>query len=572
MFSYRSLRSPGAVISCAALSRALFCALSCALYCALSCALPAAHAGTPFQQHHPVALLDAFRPIGAAGNNLVHPAFDPVPGSAQLALAPPNFRPGTQDGLVDGPNPRTVSNVIAGGIGLDGSNAESVDARASAWLYVFGQFVDHDIALESNSPGGVPIPIAVPPGDPVFSGAAIAMTRDARDPRTGTITTSVAGYLDLSQLYGSTLDVAASLRDAGGMLRTSHDGAALQIVDGQFIAGDARINENPELAATTILFMREHNAWVAELRSQHPGWRGDQLYEMARAITTAEYQHIVYAEYLPLLIGPVLPAYGGYRADVSAQALQEFTTVAFRVGHTQVSAMQAGIDNHGVETFHQPLAEAFFNSAEQTLQNGIDPLLRNISAEYAQATDVYTVAALRNLLFAPLPGGNVDQVDLIAIDIQRARDVGVATLAQMRRVLGLPAYRTWADLTPDPRLQSAFRQLYGSVDQVDLFMGGLAERHAPGAVVGPTFQAIIARQFGALRDGDRFYWENQAFDAATRRIIAGTRLADIILRNTDTTRLADHAFIAATRWPRASVWRPGVPIDTRGRAPLGPGR
>ena len=40
---------------------------------------------------------------------------------------------------------------------------------------------------------------------------------------------------------------------------------------------------------------------------------------------------------------------------------------------------------------------------------------------FAQASDVYTVAVLRNLLFAPLVGGDVDQTDLIAIDIQRER-------------------------------------------------------------------------------------------------------------------------------------------------------
>lgn len=544
--------------------RSFAAATSCAVAC---CAISLAHAGVPFQQHHAIALLDAFRPIGAVGNNLVHPGFNPVPGSALRTLAPLNFKPGTVDGLVDGPNPRRVSNVIAGGRGIDGTDAQTTDRRASAWLYVFGQFVDHDIALESNRPGGAPIPILVPPGDPVFPGAVIAMTRDERDPRTRTIVTRVAGFLDLSQLYGSTEEVAASLRNPDGRLKTSHGGSALQVADGRFIAGDLRVNENPELAAVTILFMREHNAWVAELQNQNPGWRGDQLYEMAKAITTAEYQHIIYTEYLPLLIGPVLPAWRGYNPHISAQALQEFTTVAFRVGHTQVSETQSGIDNHGVDVFSQSLAEAFFNTAEQTLQNGIDPLLRNVTAEFSQATDAYTVPVLRNLLFSPLPGGNVDQMDLIAIDIQRARDVGVATLAQMRRALGLRAYRSWADLTPDPRLQMQFRQLYGSVDQVDLFMGGSTERHAPGAVVGETFQAIIAHQFRALRDGDRFYWENQGFDRATRDTIGATTLSDILLRNTDSTSMPRAAFVAARRPPRTSVWRPGVAIDTHGRMP-----
>jgi peroxidase len=78
---------------------------------------------------------------------------------------------------------------------------------------------------------------------------------------------------------------------------------------------------------------------------------------------------------------------------------------------------------------------------------------------------------------------------------------------------------------------------------VDLFMGGLAEAHAKGAAVGPTFQAIIARQFDALRTGDRFFWQNQNFDRNTAAMIAQTTLASIIRRNTDTTSIAAHVFL-----------------------------
>ena len=40
------------------------------------------------------------------------------------------------------------------------------------------------------------------------------MYRSTRDSKTNTIINTVAGYLDLSQLYGSTEAIAASLRNA----------------------------------------------------------------------------------------------------------------------------------------------------------------------------------------------------------------------------------------------------------------------------------------------------------------------------------------------------------------------
>ena len=306
------------------------------------------------QNRHAIAALPEVRPIGGGGNNLSNPALDAVPGAAELALAPLRFAPGTADGLVDGPNPRLISNEIAGGTGADGDDSQTADPRASAWLYVFGQFLDHDLSLERSVPNGPPIPITVPAGDPVFGqGTTIAMTRDIRSNETRTAINTVAGYLDLSQLYGSTAAVAAKLRTPDGSLASSNEGRALPIVGDAFVAGDARVMENPELTAVTTLFMREHNTWADRIRTQNPEWSGDQVYDMARSIVTAEYQTIVYREYLPVLIGPVLGPYKGYDERVNAQVTQEFSTAAFRVGHSQISEEQTGIDNHGVEVFTQ---------------------------------------------------------------------------------------------------------------------------------------------------------------------------------------------------------------------------
>jgi peroxidase len=102
-------------------------------------------------------------------------------------------------------------------------------------------------------------------------------------------------------------------------------------------------------------------------------------------------------------------------------------------------------------------------------------------------------------------------------------------------------------VSSDPATQAALKQAYGTVDKIDLWTGGLAEDHVAGAVVGQTFGLIIGRQFAALRDGDRLYFENQGFDQQTLNAIKHTTLSDLILRDTDTTSMQADAFVATER-------------------------
>ena len=95
-------------------------------------------------------------------------------------------------------------------------------------------------------------------------------------------------------------------------------------------------------------------------------------------------------------------------------------------------------------------------------------------------------------------------------------------------------------------MQKNLQAVYTNIENVDLFMGGLAEAHAAGAIVGPTFQAIIGAQFQALRTGDRFFWLNEGFDPQTASMIADTKLSDILIRNTDIINLQSNVFIEAS--------------------------
>lgn len=50
--------------------------------------------------------------------------------------------------------------------------------------------------------------------------------------------------------------------------------------------------------------------------------------------------------------------------------------------------------------------------------------------------------------------------------------------------------------------------MYDDVQDIDLFVGGVSEIPEPGALLGPTFATIAAKQFDILKHGDRFFYDD----------------------------------------------------------------
>ncbi len=70
-------------------------------------------------------------------------------------------------------------------------------------------------------------------------------------------------------------------------------------------------------------------------------------------------------------------------------------------------------------------------------------------------------------------------------------------------------------------LQAQLATIYGDVDNIDAWVGGLAEDHLPSASVGPLVHAALVDQFTRLRDGDRFFYAGDA-------VLAGSDITAVI--------------------------------------------
>ena len=259
----------------------------------------------------------------------------------------------------------------------------------------------------------------------------------------------------------------------------------------------------------------------------------------------AEIQHITYDEFIPALMGNnALGAYTGYNPKVNPSISAEFSVAAFRIGHTLLNANVDFFNNDGSES-HDPLDFSGSADSPGTLsQDGttVDNILKYLTGDNAQEVDLHIEDSFRNFLFDP---SNTAGLDLNAIDIQRGRDLGLPDYNTVRAAYGLPKVKTFSQITSDPVLQTALKNLYGNVNNIDLFVGGLAENHLSGSSVGATFTAIMVNQFSRLRAGDRL-WYQRTFTGADLKAIQQTTLADVISRNTSIDNLQSRVFFFTT--------------------------
>jgi hypothetical protein len=482
----------------------------------------------------------AFRTIDGTCNNLDNPEWGSA-GSELLRESGYGYGPDNSLAGSDRQSPRIISNIVASQEG-DVLNKY----HASDFIWQWGQFLDHDIDL---TPSATQIEYApIPVEDDETFEQDIRFSRSMHnngDPREQINT--ITAFIDASNVYGSDSSTAAMLRVPDSyLLKVEYDedlGDLLPEYGGFFMAGDVRANEQIGLTAMHTLFVREHNRVAQDIAEKHQEITDDDvIFQIARKVVGAEIQVITYNEFLPKLLGPnAIPKYSGYEDDVNPGIKNEFSTASYRYGHSQLSSNLLVIDES--EKNEVELRDAFFNPAKFKEVGGVDAILLGLSHQKAQEIDNLVVDDVRNFLFE-----NVDGVgfDLASLNIQRGRDHGLPDYNTVRQAYGLERVESFEEISSNPEVQAKLKEAYDDdYDNIDLWVGGLAEDHVPNAMVGETIRAVLIDQFTSLRDGDRFWYQNDPFFQDNRshmKEVGKTTLADIIKSNTNITDIHQDVF------------------------------
>ncbi|PAV84824.1 hypothetical protein WR25_10081 isoform B [Diploscapter pachys] len=493
-----------------------------------------------------------YRSITGICNNVDNPNF----GAANSPVARLSAKPTYANGIdsirkavsgQDLPSTRLISNLINQG------TSEVFDRNANHFHMQFGQFIAHDIIFmpSSTGPNGQALdcssctvtnpncaPIEIPTNDPYFPKSTPTTKSCMRLTRALNGQTGFGARMQIDQATNYRRCEAASVRSfsKGKLRQISVTGQGLtwflppqnkndsncqsKNPDFCFQCGDFRNSLHPGLIPLHVTFILEHNRIADAVAKARPTATDEQIYQIARRALIAMYQYAVYKEYLPKLLGqglmnefgltPLINGNTRYNKTANPSLMVEFTTAAFRFGHSQARADFPRVDynNKQLDTPVNLGSNIFYADAQYDF-DGARRLLSGMLMTSAMQVDTSFSFPIRNQLFE-IRGKPASGVDLIATNIMRGRDTGVAPYVNYRSFAKLSPVTKFDDLVVDMGADrvNLLKTVYANVNDIDLYVGILMEKPMNGALIGPTGGRIIAEQFRRLRDGDRFYFEH----------------------------------------------------------------
>ncbi|XP_066590140.1 peroxidase-like isoform X2 [Prorops nasuta] len=542
-----------------------------------------------------------YRSIDGSCNNIRNPSWGRAM-TAYTRILFPHYFDGIQEPRHMGENRKMLPGARTVSLSISSPSNQSDLSRTLAVMQ-WGQFISHDLAhtpvrkmLSTQKPisccrsDGFKLsprhvhpdcsPIIVPENDPIYGQHFVRCMNYVRslpvvksDCTFGPVEqmNQASHFLDGSMIYGSTLQKSRELRSyEGGKLlvenRNNHDYLPTAAADftvgcngSCYNSGDDRVNVQPQLAVMHTIWHREHNRIAEKLAKLNPHWWDEILYQETRRIVIAEIQHITYKEWLPIILGKSYTRTikltvgnslnSNYDPDDEPAVSNEVATAALKFLNSLMQGKLYIVDSKNQQAETLQLSDAFFKPSVIEVNNNFDGLLRGLVTQTSQKMDANLATDLTSKLFT---SDGKFGLDSISLDIQRGRDHGLPSYNYYRQHCGLPVAKKFEDFSDHIPFEMVkkLRTTYLHPDDVDLIIGGLAERPAEDGLIGPTFRCLISEQFLRSRRTDRFFYDStkqpSPFTSQQLQQIRKASLARVFCDNGDNIEsIQPNVFIAA---------------------------
>lgn len=395
----------------------------------------------------------------------------------------------------------------------------TINALAFAWV----NFFVHDFYARgtefSRTAAGQYYKLPVGDGTYVY----MAKLPDYPQGKEGSHRSCVTHWFDASQVYGSDEVWARQLRTTtasgapGAKLRVCEDGllpkyrldrlpappfelfcgtpAGSERGAAVFLTGDSpRSSLHVGLLLFHHLWVYEHNYIVDQLAERYPNMTADELYGTARLIVAAEIAKIHTLEWTAQMTSDPVSAElvrriwnervgnpRAYRPDryyavseefLSSYVLHEIVPPLFSIVDAsgreveRLAYVSQLFGSGGQQKLHQYGAAQLFNSFGRNAMGLIYPF--NVSDQFRRFRGFEPLVRTR------LPD-DAGYLDLAAIPVARDRDARIPKYNDMREALNEPRLARIEEISNDPEVVAALKELYPSVNDIEYIVGFKAE-------------------------------------------------------------------------------------------------
>jgi hypothetical protein len=444
--------------------------------------------------------------------------------------------------------------------------ATAANALAASWL----QFMIRDWFSHGKSPQENPWDVPLAPDDP-WPEKPMRVMRTRPDPTRPpgpsdlppTYVNAASPWWDASNVYGANDDEQAMVRTGqNGKLHVGADGSLPYPTDP---------DRNPALvpgfwlglAMLQTLWANEHNAICDELKTHHPSFTDDELFQKARLVNAALIAKIHTVEWTPAVISHPTTRLA-LRTNWWGLLGERVHNLVGRVSKSEViSGIPGSHTDHygvpyslteefvGVYRMHPLVPDDYsFRSVDddRPIEDGT---LRDISGPGALAvmervamTDLFYsfgtlhpgIVTLHNfprfLQEFQRPDGKM--MDLASVDILRAREQGVPRYNEFRRLLHLKPAKSFETLTDNPAWAEQLKRVYGDIERVDLMAGMYAEKRPEGFAFSDTAFRIFVLMASRRLNSDRFFTDDyrpEVYTKAGMKWIDGNTMITVLQRH-----------------------------------------
>lgn len=228
-------------------------------------------------------------------------------------------------------------------------------------------------------------------------------------------------------------------------------------------------------AAFNAIFLREHNRVAGLLEAANPDWDDDRLFHIARNVNIVQGLKLVVEQYIYHLGGERLP----FKLDRTFAEKKSWyrsnrIAIEFVLLYRWHPMIPATLKVDG-QTY-EPGDYRWNNALLETI--GVERLIAAASAQPAGAMRLHNTPAF------------MKQAEINGLELSRAHRVQPFNAYRQR--FGLKPYKTHEELTGDATLAAELRLIYSNVDDVEFFVGLIAEEHPDDSSFGSTLFATVA--------------------------------------------------------------------------------